>query len=326
MSSTIATDYNRFHAERAARLISNQNQPDLRGMIVLVVGANTGKDCRYFKDFGALEVHGLDVLENTGADFQAPSVYYHVESAENMSLPGNSFDLVYCFATMEHIPRIDLAFQEMARVTRPGGFIYCVSAPLWQSRYGHHMKELFGEPWVHLRMTPEELLTYCQRHNITERSDGEKINNVVRYLYDPQNMNQLPPQRYVDAGKDLPGMKVMLNQLEMNQVDSLPHNIIQELFSLGYPKENIMAEHHTYIGQKALCQDKEWEPNRATLLQIIKYQGRRLGEIGAERNKYDAELNNLQAELIALKATLSWRITSPLRWIRKRLKAAKSAA
>lgn len=73
-------DYDKIHSERAFLLISNKDQPDLSGMQVFVVGANMGKDCRYFKEFGALEVHGLDVLDNTGADFQASSVYCHIES------------------------------------------------------------------------------------------------------------------------------------------------------------------------------------------------------------------------------------------------------
>jgi glycosyltransferase involved in cell wall biosynthesis len=249
MTSESTPDYNQIHSERAARLISNKDQPDLSGVQVLVVGANTGKDCRYFKEFGASEVHGLDVVDSTGADFQAPGVYYHIESAENMSLPGRSFDLVYCFATMEHIPRIELAFLEMARVTRPSGFIYCVSSPLWRSRYGHHMGEVFGESWVHLRMTPAELLAHCQRNNINE-FNGKPINHTVNYLYDSRNMNQLPPQQYVDFSKDLPGIKTIVNHLDYEPEDSVTSDMMEELYNLGFPKKDILALTHTFIGRK----------------------------------------------------------------------------
>lgn len=44
-------DYNALHANRAAELLP------LAGKKVLVVGANTGGDCRYFVDFGCAEVH-----------------------------------------------------------------------------------------------------------------------------------------------------------------------------------------------------------------------------------------------------------------------------
>jgi SAM-dependent methyltransferase len=244
-----APDYNRFHADRAAGLFDAEKPPDLRGMKVLVVGANTGYDCRYFKDFGASEVHGLDVVENTGVDYQAPGVFYYIESAENMSLPSSSFDLVYCFATMEHIPRIDLAFQEMARVAKPGGFIYCVSAPLWRSRFGHHMGELFGEPWAHLRMTQETLLKYCYHNNITE-FNGKPIESVVSYMYDPKNMNQLPPNYYIDVCNYLPEMDIIVNKLDMEPEDNVPPNIMEELQGLGYTKEDILAVTHSYIGCK----------------------------------------------------------------------------
>lgn len=252
-------DYNQIHSERAARLISNKDQPDLHGMQVLVVGANTGKDCRYFKEFSASEVHGLDVVDSTGVDFQAPGVYYHIESAENMSLPGNSFDLVYCFATMEHIPRIDLAFQEMARVTKPGGFIYCVSSPLWRSRYGHHMGEVFGESWVHLRMTPAGLLAHCQRNNINE-FNGKPIEHTVNYLFNPQNMNQLPPQQYVDFSKDLPGIKTIVNHLDYEPEDSVTSDMMEELYNLGFSKKDILALTHTFIGRK------EWDNSQDSAL------------------------------------------------------------
>ena len=219
----------------------------LAGSRVLVVGANTGQDCRYFKDWGAAEVHGLDVLEYTGADYQAPGVTYHIESAEAMSLASDYFDLVYCFATMEHIPQIDRAFREMARVTRPGGVIYCIAAPLWNSRFGHHKGNLFPEPWIHLRMTRDEIVDFSHKNGI-DAPDG--IETHVDYMLDPANMNQVPARRYVEVCKSLPRMKILRNDLECEPPEAVPPDVLSELASRGYAGEELRAVTHVYIGKK----------------------------------------------------------------------------
>lgn len=108
-------DYNKLHADWAMQHQSVRNGK------VLVVGCNTGLDCRCFVEGGAQEVHGVDVDEAIGRDYAHPAVRYFRTSAEKMDLPSDSYDLVHCFATMEHIPDIQAAFNEMARVTRGGG-------------------------------------------------------------------------------------------------------------------------------------------------------------------------------------------------------------
>jgi len=236
-------NYNLYHAKIAAKLVN------IRGSIVLVVGANTGKDCEYFKDWGAREVHGLDVVEDTGTEYQAPGVFYHIESAEKMSFPDNVFDLVYCCATIEHIPRIDLAFHEMARVTKYGGFIYCVAAPLWNSPNGHHMGDLFGEPWIHLSKSREEILEHCHTKGI-EQYNNQPIEAVVDYMLNPLFMNQIPAKYYVEVCSNLPNMKVVQNDLDLHPEDILQANVVAELIAKGYSSEELRASLHTYIGQK----------------------------------------------------------------------------
>lgn len=52
-----------------------------------MIGCNTGRDCKYFIDFGAAKVHGVDVVEQIGLDVRHEKVLYHREAAEDMSLP-----------------------------------------------------------------------------------------------------------------------------------------------------------------------------------------------------------------------------------------------
>lgn len=90
-----------------------------------------------------------------------------------MDLPNNSFDMVFCFATMVHVPDIGKGFSEMARVTKPGGVLYSVAAPLWNSPYGHHKPELFQPryPWIHLLLDREAICELCEKEGIVPTDD-----------------------------------------------------------------------------------------------------------------------------------------------------------
>src|SRR3990172_629205 len=68
----------------------------IRGKKCLVVGCHKGRDCRYFVRFGAMEVHGLDIMMEVGEDFAHPKVTYYRASCENMDgVPADYYDLVY---------------------------------------------------------------------------------------------------------------------------------------------------------------------------------------------------------------------------------------
>jgi SAM-dependent methyltransferase len=235
-------NYNEFHAKRAA------SYSDLEGRKVLIVGCNRGKDCRYFVEFGAAEVHGLDVIEQVGQEYAHPKVSYVQESAEFMSFPNDMFDLVYCFATMEHIPRIENAFSEMVRVTKPGGFIYCVAAPLWESRFGHHKRNIFPDhPWIHLRMAKEEIIEFGMRHGLN--SDGKLVHHV-NYMLSDAYFNKTSAQVYVDVCANLVDMEPIVNTLALEADEVLSRELENELSMKGYKRAALLASAHTYVGRK----------------------------------------------------------------------------
>lgn len=92
------------------------------GKDVLEVGCGTGlilsRICQFASTAkgvdlspGMLEkakARGLDVLEG---------------SATKLPFADNSFDVTCSFKVLAHVPEIELALSEMARVTRPGGYI-----------------------------------------------------------------------------------------------------------------------------------------------------------------------------------------------------------
>lgn len=231
------------------------------GKKVLVVGCGKGEDCSFFIDFGADTVHGLDITDHIGCNFQHPKVSYFQCSAEEMEFEDCSYDYVYSIAVMEHIHQIDKAFSEMVRVARLGGMIYCVASPLWNSRNGHHEPSgVFNHyPWIHLRLTKQEILEYCQRKRITHIYGTHVYGDLT---YPPVNIedglefmfsnyfNFLPAHRYLDVCNQLPVSQIIQNNLLLEADDLLPEDLFLELEALGYSRQELLAVSHTFVARK----------------------------------------------------------------------------
>jgi ubiquinone/menaquinone biosynthesis C-methylase UbiE len=243
-------DYNEMHARWACM----HRNPS--GKKVLVVGCNTGKECSLFVELGAKEVHGVDVVEGVGKEYSHPRIRYHKCSVESLPFPALQFDLVFCFATMEHVCSIDLAFSEMARVTKWGGLIYCVSSPLWNSRNGHHFPQYFGEyPWIHLRRTQPEVLEYAKAKGIRDTTENLSIEEIVGYIFAREHFNRERAARYVETCGELRDMISLRNTLDFEPEESLPQEVKDELSKKGYTSDELRAVTHTYIAKK-----RKWTP------------------------------------------------------------------
>jgi SAM-dependent methyltransferase len=236
------SDLHFYHADYAASRVA------IRGADVLVVGANTGEECGHFVDFGARRVHGIDVVEETGAGFRHSRVSYDRMSVEALAFPNEQFDLVYAYATMEHVPDIDSAFAEMARVTKPGGVVYSQASPLWRSPYGHHKGDIFAaHPWIHLLMDEDEILALCAAEGI---DGGGDIEHHVRYMLDPAYFNMRPAADYVAACAGLPGMELISNDLAMESPTLLTGDLEDRLGLRGITRDEALAVSHTLIARR----------------------------------------------------------------------------
>ncbi len=219
---------------------------------VLVVGCNTGRECAAFiTQLGVSRVDGLDVVEDTGADFSHPGVSYLRTSAERIGIRDDVYDIVYSYATMEHVANIGAAFREFARITRPGGIIYSLAAPLWNSRYGHHKTRMFlSYPWIHLRMSEDEIIEFCERNGIANPSGSHDAVHHVRYMMNPQFFNKTPAARYLEACRDLPDVEVLMNELNLESERVLDAVMFDELRQKGYSTQELLALGHTFVGRK----------------------------------------------------------------------------
>lgn len=107
------------HLDKVDRLL-----PLSAGDRVLEVGAGAGHLTKRLAERG-LDITGIDA--NPNASEVADTDRVVTMRAEELDFPDDSFDALISVHAIEHIPALDDALAEMARVLRPGGrvlFIY----------------------------------------------------------------------------------------------------------------------------------------------------------------------------------------------------------
>lgn len=91
---------------------------------VLEVGCGRG----VFQDL-VDDYTGVDYAASAGKHLHKPFVE---ASATNLPFEDNTFDAVWTVWVLEHVPEPEQAFEEIARVLKPGGLLYL--APAWHCR------------------------------------------------------------------------------------------------------------------------------------------------------------------------------------------------
>jgi len=115
-------------------------------------------------------------------------------SITDIPFPDNSFDVTYSFKVLPHVEHIERALAEMARVTRPGGYVLAEFYNPWSLRY---LVKRLKRP-THISNAAHDEHVYTRYDSLAE---------VKRYL---------PPSLSV---VDLRGVRVVT---PVSQVHSIP--------------------------------------------------------------------------------------------------------
>jgi ubiquinone/menaquinone biosynthesis C-methylase UbiE len=110
--------YHQWLDERSVALVQELAQ----GGRTLEVGCGTGLILKEVANF-AQEAVGLDLSHGMLSGAARRGLRVLEASATNIPFADNSFDLTYSFKVLAHVPDISKAVLEMARVTRPGGWL-----------------------------------------------------------------------------------------------------------------------------------------------------------------------------------------------------------
>jgi SAM-dependent methyltransferase len=175
-------------------------------------------------------------------------VTYTHGSIEGCNLASERFDLVFCVATMEHVHGLEAGFREMVRLAKPGGLIYSVAAPLWNSRQGHHMGCFDRFPWIHLRGEPAEILRLALDNGIAE-FNGRSIGAVVDFIFSDY-FNRAPARRYIEACSGVAVCEIIRNDLWLDGAAYLSSDVLAELQPKGYAEEELLAVAHTFVARR----------------------------------------------------------------------------
>lgn len=86
-----------------------------------------------------------------------PRLQFARADAAGLPFATATADLLYSNNCLEHLPDLESAFREAARVLKPGGLLFGSTEPLYFSAQGHHLSDFFPIPWGHLLWHVDEL-------------------------------------------------------------------------------------------------------------------------------------------------------------------------
>jgi len=112
------------------------------GSDVLEVGCGTGLIMRGLEG-RAKSLKGVDISPGMLAEARRRGFDVYEGRAESLPFGDESFDLAYSFKVLAHVPEIEKALAEMARVLRPGGHLV---AEFYNALSLRHVAKKLGGP------------------------------------------------------------------------------------------------------------------------------------------------------------------------------------
>ena len=254
-----AEDMNRIGYNRAYLDNMLRHVPSLEGRAVLEVGCSDGLACDLMAIEGAARVVGIDVCEHPGSRFKDPRIECHRMAADRIEFADNTFDVTFSIAVLEHCPNPHKAIEEMHRVTKPGGLIFVQTAPLYHSPYGHHMFGYFDDlPWIHLRMSAEEIIELARERGLEERiraDRGQDVETFIRGMLSREHVNGRTLAEYglaefvkthkvnvVHFARSLEGQDLLTDEILADIADVAPDDLVTHGVEAVFTKGRCAAQ------------------------------------------------------------------------------------
>jgi SAM-dependent methyltransferase len=125
---------------------------------------------------------------------------FRAEDANAIPYPDDHFDVVVSWGSLEHIAGgYHGALREIRRVLKRDGLLF-VHPGLYYGALGNHLGEFFDDPFIHLKLPPEELR---ERVLNTEPSRMDRAGHVATPAEYWQWFTELNPIRVPDFEREL---------------------------------------------------------------------------------------------------------------------------
>ena len=291
------------------------------GRRVLDAASGEGYGTSILATAGAASVVGIDVdpavvahaRDRYGLEFRDGDVC-------QLPFPDEEFDFVVSFETIEHVPDPERALDEFARVLRPDGLLM-VSTPN-ASEYlednPFHYRELTREEFVTaLRARFPEVRHLHQQNFLTSAVlDADRLaqdDPAVRRSLDTRHIASAGPERdlYMVAlcglGRLPPLEADIAVMAEMYEAHKLAQ-LLREWQARAAEAERVQREWAARAAEAERVQD-EWQARAAEAERVQ-------GEWQARATEAERQAAELRATVERIAASLSWRVTKPLRAVR----------
>ena len=201
---------------------------------ILVVGCGDGREAATLAGYFGAQTSGIDIADRFDAKARKV-VNLRVMDATDLAFPDASFDLVYSFHALEHIPDDRGALREMNRVLKPRSRV-CIGTPNrlrlvgyvgsatdpwtkirwnladWKARATGRFKNEYG---AHAGYTRDELMTWCteifgEAVDVTEayyKDIYKAKGNLIQGIISANLQNLLFPCAYVLAARKGSGLE-----------------------------------------------------------------------------------------------------------------------
>jgi SAM-dependent methyltransferase len=138
--------------ERARQLMQITDLQEPSGKI-LEAGSGDGMTGYALSTFGhhVTLADGEDWRDNRAKNLP----YLQCDLCSTLSLPSDTFDLVYSFNTFEHLNAPEITLSELLRVCKPGGFIHLDFNPVYASPWGLHAYRTMHMPYSQFLFSPD---------------------------------------------------------------------------------------------------------------------------------------------------------------------------
>jgi SAM-dependent methyltransferase len=304
-----------------------------QGRRVLDAGCGLGYGADLLRQTGATEVLAVDVSEAVIEAAEAggqQGVVWEVADLRSLPYTENSFDVVVCFEVIEHIEEQDRVLDELSRVLRADGLLL-ISSPN-RGRYvpgnPHHRHEYVpSELRAALEGRFEEVRLFPQHAMLASviGPPGEFHGDCahVERLVEPGNSDEI--YTLAIAGRQLPEA-------------SAPTIALTQFLEIRRWLERYDEQDRVVKEQESALRELETvrlERNEA--LVTLAWRERDLAELPGLREQIgqaDAAVSQMQQEILAVRdelthaslvmdemcASISWRVTAPLRGLKRRVR------